>query len=418
MSLSQFNKRKIINDPVYGFIGIPGDIHFDIIEHPFFQRLRRIRQLGLTHMVYPGALHTRFQHAIGSMHLMIQAIDVLRQKGNDISAEEEEGLQLAILLHDVGHGPYSHALEKTLTRGLSHEDLSLLFIDRLNTEFDGRLALARDIFSGDYPGKYLRQLVSSQLDVDRLDYLKRDSFFTGVSEGVISTERIIKMLNVSHDELAVEAKGIYSIEKFIVARRLMYWQVYLHKTVLSAEHLLINILNRARELAMKGEVLFATPALSVFLRENISMAEFIEDPKMLELFAELDDYDVFTSIKAWCNHQDLVLSQLCSNLVNRRLSHIEIQAAPFETDYVEALRRKTGEYYGLGGEQTPWFVFTGEVANSAYDPQFDRINIIGKDGSTSDITEVSDQLNIDVLSRTVKKYFLCCPKNIYNIFNK
>lgn len=410
----QFNKRKIINDPVHGFIGIPGDLHFDIIEHPFFQRLRRIKQLGLTHLVYPGALHTRFQHALGAMHLMGQAVEVLRQKGNDISDAEEEGLLLAILLHDIGHGPYSHALENSITGGLSHEDLSLLFIDRLNEEFGGALDLARNIFTGDYPKKFLRQLVSSQLDVDRLDYLKRDSFFTGVSEGVISTERIIKMLNVSNDELAVEAKGIYSVEKFIVARRLMYWQVYLHKTVLAAEHLLIMILRRARELAMEKHELFATPALKVFLAQRVSEAEFIENPELLDHFALLDDYDIFTSVKVWCAHQDRVLSLLCQKMVNRQLFHIEIQSQAFASDEVALIRERLAAAYQLDASQAPYFVFTGEVANHAYDPHFDRINIIGKNGITTDITEASDQLNIDILSRTVKKYFLCCPKEVYN----
>ncbi len=413
MSPSQFNKRKIINDPVYGFIGIPGDLHFDIIEHPYFQRLRRIKQLGLTHLVYPGALHTRFEHAVGAMHLMGLAVEVLRQKGHTINDSEEEGLQLAILLHDIGHGPYSHALEHSITEDLSHEDLSLLFMDRLNVEFDGKLSIARSIFTGDYPKKFHRQLVSSQLDVDRLDYLKRDSFFTGVSEGVISTERIIKMLNVSNDELAVEAKGIYSIEKFIVARRLMYWQVYLHKTVLAAEHLLIMILRRARELAMDGQMLFATPALQVFLGKRVTAASFIEDPEMLTHFSQLDDYDIFTSVKVWCDHPDKVLSLLCKKMVNRQLFHIEIQNQAFAEEEVEKYNRKTQKLYQIDEKAASHFVFTGKVANHAYDPHFDRINIIGKNGITTDITEASDQLNIDLLSRTVKKYFLCCPKEVY-----
>jgi len=412
VNIPQYNKRKIINDPVYGFIGIPGEVHFDIIEHPWFQRLRRIKQLGLTYLVYPGAYHTRFQHALGAMHLMGQAIEVLRQKGLDISQEEEDGLLIAILLHDIGHGPFSHALESSLTETLSHEDLSLLFIDRLNEKFDGRLSVARSIFAGDYPKTFPRQLVSSQLDVDRLDYLKRDSFFTGVSEGVISADRIIKMLNVVNDELAVEVKGIYSVEKFIVARRLMYWQVYLHKTVLSAEQLLIRILRRARELALMKEPLFATPALSIFLYNRITEVDFIENHEILEQFALIDDYDVFTSVKVWCSHPDKVLSTLCKKMVNRQLFHIEIQSEPFSEEVMEPLKAATAKAYGLSMAQAEYFVFTGDVANHAYNPQFDKINILYKDGSVRDITQASDQLNIDLLSKTIKKYFLCCPKEV------
>lgn len=412
MNILRPNKRKIINDPVYGFIGIPGEIQFDIIEHPWFQRLRRIKQLGLTYLVYPGAYHTRFQHALGAMYLMGQAIEVLRQKGLEISQEEEDGLLIAILLHDIGHGPFSHALENSITDALSHEDLSLLFIDRLNETLGGRLEIARRIFAGDYPKKFHRQLVSSQLDVDRLDYLKRDSFFTGVSEGVISADRIIKMLNVAHEELAVEVKGIYSVEKFIVARRLMYWQVYLHKTVLSAEQLLIRILRRARELALEGQPLFATPSLSVFLNKQITALEFIEDPQVLEHFALIDDYDIFTSVKVWCSHADPVLSLLCRKMVNRKLFHIEIQPEPFTGQQIEKLKEETAAVYRLSPGQADYFVFSGEVANNAYNPQFDRINILFRDGTVRDITEASDQLNIDLLSKTVKKYFLCYPKEI------
>jgi uncharacterized protein len=404
------NKRKIINDPVYGFISIPDELIFDIIEHPYFQRLRRIKQLGLTHLVYPGALHTRFQHALGAMYLMDQAIETLRSKGLEITEKEGQGLRIAILLHDVGHGPYSHALEHSIVDKLNHEDISLMFIDRLNEFFKGELTLARNIYSGDYPKKFLRQLVASQLDVDRLDYLKRDSFFTGVSEGIISADRIIKMMNVCNDELAVEAKGIYSVEKFIVARRLMYWQVYLHKTVLAAEHLMINILRRAKELAMKGTDLFATPSLQVFLKKPHSDIDFIEDRTVLEDFSMLDDFDIFTSIKVWMDHDDDVLSTLCRKMVNRNLFRIEIQNEPFDPEKIERIKKIVAKHYKLEASDIHYFVFTEEVANNMYNPDFDKINILYRDGRAMDITESSDQLNVDVLSKTVKKFFLCYPK--------
>ncbi len=397
---------------MYGFISVPGEIQFDLIEHPWFQRLRRIKQLGLTYLVYPGAYHTRFQHALGAMHLMGQAIEVLRQKGQAIGVDEENGLLNAILLHDIGHGPFSHALESSITEAMSHEDISLLCIDRMNVAMNGRLDMARNIFAGDDSGKFLRQLVSSQLDVDRLDYLKRDSFFTGVSEGVISADRIIKMMNVVNNELAVEVKGIYSVEKFIVARRLMYWQVYLHKTVLAAEHLLIRILRRARELALQGQSLFSTPSLSVFLSGQISAYDFIEDPSILEHFMAIDDYDIFTSLKVWCSHPDPVLARLCRNMVDRHLFHIEIESEAFSAGRIDHLRQKVAQAYGISTQEAGYFVFTGEVANSAYDPRFDKINILYRDGLVTDITEASDQLNIDLLARTIKKYFLCCPKDI------
>lgn len=415
MNFQPPNKRKIINDPVYGFIGISDDLVFDLIEHPYFQRLRRIKQLGLTHLVYPGALHTRFQHALGAMYLMDQAVEVLKMKGLEISEQEVKGLRIAILLHDIGHGPYSHALENSLVSSLSHEDISLLFMDRLNVVFGGELTIARSIFRGDYPKKFLRQLVSSQLDVDRLDYLKRDSFFTGVSEGVISTDRIIKMLNVSGDELAVEAKGIYSVEKFIVARRLMYWQVYLHKTVLAAEHLLIHILKRARELANDGQPLFATPPLKLFLEKNLNKTSFVNEPDVLDNFAKIDDFDVFTSVKVWVNHPDKVLSKLCGNMVNRQLFHIEIQKEEFDAERVLKLKKLMTAKFNFSEAETAYFVFTDEVTNNAYNPNFDKINILYRDGKTLDITESSDQLNVSVLSKTIKKFFLCYPKELCEV---
>ena len=410
------NKRKIFNDPVYGFITIPGELIFDLIEHPWFQRLRRIRQLGLTSMVYPGALHTRFHHALGAMHLMHLAIETLRSKGFEISHEESEGVRLAILLHDIGHGPFSHALEHCLVHGIDHEKLSGLFMNRLNKQFDGRLNICIEIFNDRYPKKFLHQLVSGQLDMDRLDYLSRDSFFTGVSEGVISTDRIIKMLTVADDSLAVEAKGIYSIENFIVARRLMYWQVYFHKTVVAAEYMLISLLNRARLLSRQGHTLFATPALAFFLMQEITAQQFETDPAVLARFATLDDYDVFTSIKIWANHPDPVLSELSRGLVDRNLFHIELQQKPFNEVWIEQLRSLVSKTYNLTADETEYFVIRGVITNNAYNPESDKINILDKKGHLADIAEASDQLNIAVLSTPVSKYFLCYPKKIKTIF--
>ncbi len=401
---------KIVNDPIYGFIQLPSLLVFDLIEHPFFQRLRRIRQLGLTHLVYPGAHHTRFHHAIGAMYLMTQAIDVLRSKGCEISEAEAEAVAIAILLHDIGHGPFSHALEDSLVSSLNHEELSSLFMDRLNIDFNGRLGLAIRIFRNEYEKKFLHQLVSSQLDMDRLDYLNRDSFFTGVSEGVISSDRIIKMLTVHNDQLVIEAKGIYSIEKFIVARRLMYWQVYLHKTVVSAECLLINILSRARELVRAGCKLFATPALFNFLSYSYSKDDFNNRPELLDNFAVLDDSDVSASIKVWQSHSDLILSSLCKRLVNRRLLKITLQKEPFDKAYVEDQRKITAERLGITPEEARYFVLEGSLSNNAYCQDTERINILFKDGTVKDISEAADTLNIKTLSTPVLKYYLCFPK--------
>jgi uncharacterized protein len=405
------NKLKIFNDPVYGFVHIPFEIIYDLIEHPYFQRLRRIKQLGMTHLVYPGALHTRFHHALGAMHLMGQAIEIIRAKGHDITDEEAEAVTVAILLHDIGHGPFSHALEHSIVDGITHEDISALFMDRLNKEFDGRLTLALKIFRNNYEKKFLHQLVSSQLDVDRLDYLKRDSFFTGVSEGVISSDRIIKMFNVVDDKLVVESKAIYSIEKFIIARRLMYWQVYLHKTVLSAEHLLVKILKRAKELAEKQEELFCTPSLRMFLYNKFSLKDFLSDEKVLEKFARLDDFDIFTSIKVWVDHPDKILSALCRNMVNRHLLKIELQKNPFTEEYIATRKRECIAKMGLAEKEAEYFVFTGSISNNAYNPKSDHINILYKDGSIVDIAKAADQLNIDALSTPVEKHFICYPKN-------
>lgn len=404
------NKLKIFNDPIYGFVSIPYEIVYDLINHPYFQRLRRIKQLGLTNLVYPGALHTRFHHAMGAMHLMGQAIETLRSKNHEITEDEAKGVTIAILLHDIGHGPFSHALEHSIVSDIHHEDISELLMDRLNKEFKGELTTAIKIFKNKYKKKFLHQLVSSQLDMDRLDYLKRDSFFTGVSEGVISSDRIIKMLNIVNDQLVVEAKGIYSIEKFIIARRLMYWQVYLHKTVLSAENLLVNILRRAKELAEKDRELFCTPSLRIFLQNRYTKPDFIHNPRLLETFASLDDYDIMASVKVWTMHNDKVLSMLCKKLVDRDLYKVELQNTPFKEEKIAALKKETRKKLNLNEKEAGYFIFTGNVTNDAYRADKIRINILFKDGTVRDIADASDQLSIDVLAKTVKKYYLCFLK--------
>jgi len=406
------NKRKIFNDPVYGFITIPGELIFDIIEHPYFQRLRRIKQLGLTHLVYPGALHTRFHHAMGAMYLMNQAIRVLRDKGHDINKDEADGALMAILLHDIGHGPFSHALENSIVSGLTHENLSEIFMDSLNSHFGGQLTLALDIFRNTYKKRFIHMLVSSQLDMDRLDYLKRDSFYTGVSEGVINSDRIIKMLNIDDDQLVVEVKGIYSIEKFIIARRLMYWQVYLHKTVIAAEYMLMKILQRAKLLADNGESLFATPTLELFLKNNFNKNDFLNDQSLIRSFSKLDDFDIFTAIKVWTDHNDRVLSTLCNNMVNRQLSRIEIRDSEFPENEIDEIRLKTMETLKLDEQEVNYFVYSYPITNNAYDPQQDKIHILYKNGEVTNIAEASEQLNICILSKTVTKHFLCYPKSI------
>ena len=353
-----------------------------------------------------------FQHALGSMHLMTQAIEVLRSKGQQITLEEEEGVLTAILLHDIGHGPFSHTLEMSIVQGLSHEDISLLMIDRLNQEFNHRFDLANSIFRDDYPKKFLRQLVSSQLDMDRLDYLSRDSFFTGVAEGVINTDRIIKMLRVVDDELAVEAKGIYSIEKFIISRRLMYWQVYLHKTVVVAEIMMTNILKRAKFLVSEGANLFMTPSLSTFLSKEISVAHFLENDDGLEQFARLDDYDIIACIKTWMGHSDKILSYLCRNLIDRHLYKVMIQNTPFDPAYVEDIRDKVVRQFGLEKKDIAYFVVESAVTNNAYNPVQDKIRILFPGKKLIDVSEASDNLNISVLSSPVSKYLLCLPKEI------
>lgn len=400
---------KILNDPIHGFITIPYSIVFDIIEHPYFQRLRRITQLGLTNIVYSGANHTRFQHTLGAMHLTERAIETLRSKGVAITDNEAQGVVLAILLHDIGHGPFSHTLERSIIRGVSHETLSKVFMADLNRVFNGKLDLAIEIFNGSYRKKFLHQLVSSQLDMDRLDYLKRDSFFTGVSEGVVGSERIIKMLTVRNDELAIEQKGIYSIEKFLIARRLMYWQVYLHKTVLSAEFLLMKILQRAKNIAQNDQELFATPALEYFLYHNVSRQDVLKNKELLHLFARLDDFDVLTSIKVWQDHEDPVLSELCTRLIDRRLLKVKLQNEPFTSAHIQKVREEVKAEYGFNNEELSYFVFSDRVSNSAYSDSMDGIKIARKDGSVAELSEDADLININALAKAVEKYFLCFP---------
>lgn len=404
---------KILNDPIYGFITIKYPILLQLIDHPYFQRLNRIKQLGLSYLVYPGAHHTRFHHAIGAMHLMQQAIEVLKVKGVEIFEEEEIGVLAAILLHDIGHGPFSHALEHTLVSGVNHEDLSIILMDKLNQEFEGKLDLAIQIFRNSYPKMFLHQLVSSQLDMDRLDYLKRDSFYSGVSEGVVSSDRILNMLNVHEDQLVIEEKGIYSIEKFIVARRLMYWQVYLHKTVLAAENLLVEILKRANYLASQGEELFASPVLKNFLYNNYSKADF-EKEEVIEQFTRLDDSDIYSAIKAWSTHSDKTLSVISRNLIDRKLPKISIQKTPFEQERIHKLREMVKETYGIGEVEIGHLVFDSEIANNAYNAIKDKILIKYKSGEVLNITEASDNFNIQALTEPVKKYFICYPKEFRN----
>lgn len=402
--MSQTNKLKILNDPIYGFITIPSELIFDLIEHPYFQRLRRISQLGLTYLVYPGAYHTRFHHALGAMHLMTKAVRILRSKGHIITQDEEEAVYIAILLHDIGHGPFSHALENSIVPGIHHEHLSLEFMKALNKEFNGRLSLAIEIFTNSYEKKFLHQLISSQLDMDRLDYLRRDCFYTGVSEGQVNTERLISMLNVAEDQIVVDAKGIYSVEKFIVARRLMYWQVYLHKTVLSAEFLLINILRRAKEIAKLD--LEMPSVLKPFMH-----LDKIEDySELLPLYARLDDYDIMAAIKEWQNHSDKTLSLLCNKMLNRQLLGVrEIDPTQSEAT-IELIKANTARAYELELGDTQDLVFTRRISNNAYNASKDRINLLYKDGSITDVSKASDQLNISALAKPVTKHFLFFPK--------
>lgn len=407
-----FNKRKILNDPIYGFISMPNELIYDLVEHPYFQRLRRIKQVGMSHLVYPGANHTRFHHALGATHLMQTAITNLREKGVEISEEEARGALVAILLHDIGHGPFSHSLEFTVVKNVGHEVISALLMERLNKEFNGALTTGIQIFTGEYPKPFLHQLVSSQLDMDRLDYLSRDSFFTGVSEGVVSNQRIIKMLNVYNDELVVEEKGIYSIEKFIVARRLMYWQVYLHKTVVAAERLLINILTRAKFCARRGDKLFGSPALCYFLYHDYGQDDFINDPEVIDTFVKLDDFDIMGAIKVWTTHEDKILSDLCNKLTDRRLPSAILSNNPFNENEVNALKQKTMELLDLSTDDLKYYFHLDVLENHAYDRDYNGINILTKSGNLIDLAEASDNRALLAQTEAVKKYVLYIPKEV------
>jgi len=404
--LSQFksNKKKILNDPIHGFVTLKSEFLLDLIDHPWFQRLRRISQLGLSHYVYPGAVHNRFHHAIGAMHLMAETIEVLRQKGVNISEDEELGALIAILLHDVGHGPFSHALEHSIVQGVSHEDISLGIMRELSGEFGGQLDLAIEIFNDSYPRKFFHQLVSSQLDMDRLDYLQRDSFYSGVSEGVVGIKRIIKMLDVVDDNVVVEEKGIYSIEKYVVARRLMYWQVYLHKAVLSAEFMLVNVLKRAKELAHSGVELFATPKLREFLYEEINLSGL--EKSALQKFCALDDYDVLTSIKVWQDHEDVVLSKLSSDLLHRNLFKINLSTEPWPEEVRLKLVTEISKKMNISKAEAEFLVLDGKVDNKAYSSAAENILIKMKDGRILDLAQASDHFNLSALSNPVEKWFL------------
>jgi HD superfamily phosphohydrolase len=408
-NLNRNNKNKIFNDPLYGFISIPDDFIFDLIEHPYFQRLRRIMQLGLSHLVYPGALHTRFHHVIGAMHLMTQAIATIRRKGHEITSEEERAALIAILLHDIGHGPFSHALEYDIVHKVSHEEISGYFMDRLVKEFGEDMERALLIFKNKHHKPFLYQLVSSQLDMDRLDYLNRDSFYTGVSEGIIGSDRLIEMLNVHEGNLVLEEKGIYSIEKFIVARRLMYWQVYLHKTVVAAEFMLIYALRRAKQLTKKGENLFASPALGYFLQNDVTRSNFEKDSLVLDRFAELDDYDILGALKVWGSHTDKILSSLSERLVNRKLFKIEISKEPFSPDRIQLEKEMVRRQFDFKEEEVDFFVYADILSNNAYNQNRQNINMLMKNGEVIELTKASDNLNISALASPVEKYFLCYP---------
>jgi len=403
-------KIKFFNDPIYGFIAVKNPLIYRIIEHPYFQRLRRISQMGLSYLVYPGAHHTRFHHVLGCAFLMQKAVEILRVKNIEISEREEEALTIAILLHDIGHGPFSHALEHSFIQGVGHEQVSLMFMELLNDEFDGALSLAIEIFKGDYHRGFMNQLISGQLDMDRLDYLKRDSFYSGVAEGNVNVERLITMLNVKDDKLVVEFKGIYSVEKFIMARRFMYWQVYLHKTGIVAEKVMIKILERARELSLNGENLYCSNTLKVFLETTIDQANF--DTSILNTFSRLDDYDVMSALKAWCDHKDKILSYLCDSVVNRRLPKIEMRNEDFEEQYIEKIRQQVKKKLDVTEKELDFLVYHGSVANKAYDPDKEVINIIYKNGDQKDIINASDSASIQALSMTVRKYYLCYPKKL------
>ena len=401
------NERKIINDPVFGFINIPKGLIFDLVRHPLLQRLTRIKQVGLSSVVYPGAQHTRFQHSLGAFYLMQEALQQLQAKGNIISDEEAEAVKAAILLHDLGHCPFSHVLEHSIVGGVSHEEISLMLMERINREMAGALTLAIQIFKDEHPKRFLHQLVSGQLDMDRLDYLRRDSYYTGVIEGNIGSARIIKMLDVRDDHLVVEAKGIYSIENFLTSRRLMYWQVYLHKTSVAYERMLVNTLLRAKELALKGETLFASPALQFFLYHDIDRERFLADPTCLEQFIRLDDNDIWTSLKVWCDHPDCVLRTLSRGMVDRLIFKVEVSNEPFDIKRINEIKQTIEQRLQLTAHEADYLISYTRIERNMYNPADDSIDILYNDGTTRTVAEASDMLNISLLSKKVKKYYLC-----------
>jgi HD superfamily phosphohydrolase len=408
--VSQINKLKILNDPIYGFITIPNPFIYDLVQHPYFQRLRRISQMGLSYLVYPGAHHTRFHHALGCMHIMQKAIEVLRFKGILISDEEENALLIAILLHDIGHGPFSHAMEHSIVEDLNHEAISLLFMNKLNEEFDGKLSLAIQIFKGEYHRKFMLQLISSQLDMDRMDYLKRDSFYSGVAEGNISSDRLIQMMTVVDDRLVIEEKGIYSVEKFLMARRLMYWQVYFHKTSLVAELILTKVLKRAKELTQKGIVLPCSEPLLFFMKNKVELATFENDT--LDKFAQLDDFDIISALKSWLNNDDFILSSLSKMIINRDLLKIKLNNEKFSKEVLEVSIAAFSKENNISIQEANYFVFKGKIKNQAYSIEAEPIRILKKDMTVEDVVEVSDQLNLKSLSKQVTKYYICFPKQL------
>lgn len=404
------NKLKIFNDPIYGFISIPNSLIYDLIQHPYFQRLRRISQMGLSYLVYPGAHHTRFHHAIGAMHMMQKAVEVLRYKGVSISKEEEHALYVAILLHDIGHGPFSHAMEHSIVEEVNHEQISLFFMHKLDEEFQGQLSLAIQIFKGEYHRKFMLQLISSQLDMDRMDYLKRDSFYSGVAEGNINSDRLIQMLNVVDDILVMEEKGIYSIEKFLTARRLMYWQAYLHKTSLVAELTLTKILQRARELMQKGVEVEGSRPLKHFMMHKVTRSNFSSND--LELFSQLDDFDIISALKNWQFHGDFILSSLCKMIINRDLSKIKLNNEKFPAAVLESMKVRFAKENNITQHEANYFIFKGKIKNQAYSKDAEPIRILKKDKTIEDVVEASDQLNLKALSKPVTKYFICYPKQL------
>lgn len=406
--MSQTNKLKIFNDPIYGFITIPNELVFDLIQHPYFQRLRRISQMGMSYLVYPGAHHTRFHHALGAMHLMQKAVEVLRFKEVSISKEEETALYIAILLHDIGHGPFSHAMEESIVEKVSHEVISLLFMNQLNEQFEGKLSLAIQIFKGDYPRKFMLQLISSQLDMDRMDYLKRDSFYSGVAEGNINSERLIHMLHVVDDVLVVEEKAIYSIEKFLMARRLMYWQAYLHKTSLVAELILTRTLKRAKEITQKGINLPCSEALQFFLEHKIKEEDF--NTSIIEKFSQLDDFDIVSALKTWQNHSDFILSSLSKMIINRDLLKIKLSNEKFEKELLSVYKERLITIFPITLSETAYFVFKGKIKTLGYNKEIEPIRILKKDKMIEDIVDSSDQLNSRAFSKPVTKYYCCFPK--------